>query len=152
MTTECFMREHFEMALPNHRDTGERLWTSLGLEEGEYSYLIPITDDVSIKVRSSVDSTGYAKPAGEDSIRAWLVGIDGKPLGSKIQAYVTRAPGWNTRMLEVLRELARRAKRIDHCPCCGKPMGIFKVKKEGANKGRLFLSCSDACKQFKWVS
>jgi hypothetical protein len=39
------------------------------------------------------------------------------------------------------------------CPECGKPRRALRVKKEGANQGRLFLACSDrSCDSFEWVT
>src|SRR4051794_25724082 len=39
------------------------------------------------------------------------------------------------------------------CPKCGKRRQAARVSKDGANKGRLFLTCSDpACGGFEWVT
>jgi hypothetical protein len=38
------------------------------------------------------------------------------------------------------------------CPRCGKARRAFRVRKEGPNQGRLFLSCSDReCDSFEWA-
>jgi predicted DNA-binding WGR domain protein len=38
------------------------------------------------------------------------------------------------------------------CPECGKPRRVFRVKKPGANQGRLFLKCGDPqCGLFEWA-
>jgi hypothetical protein len=39
------------------------------------------------------------------------------------------------------------------CPRCGKPRQALRVRKEGPNRGRIFLCCSDrACNHFQWAS
>lgn len=145
-----FSKSEFEAALPIHNKTGEPLWESLGLKDGEYTYRVNIPGALGcIEVRSSVSMSGLAASSGEDSIRCWLTDHHSNPLGSKVQKYVTRVPGWNTRMTKVLRELAHMAKRVQPCKTCSKPMGIFKVKKDGPNKGRYFTKC---CSNFGWIS
>lgn len=152
MAVVRFSKEAFEAALPKSKICGTRLWRPLGIQQGEECYVIfGISMLVNIMVRSSIDASGFAAAAGEDSIRAWLVDPEGMPVGSKIQAYVTRVVGWEDRLLKMLRQLARRAIQIDPCPVCKAPMGIFQVKKPGPNKGKLFIGCKPACKQFKWV-
>jgi hypothetical protein len=74
-------------------------------------------------------------------------------MGNKVQSYVTRVHGWQDRMTVVLRELWTRALAAGDCPHCEKPLSIFKVKKEGKNKGRLFVKCWD-CRDhetFRWL-
>ena len=67
-----------------------------------------------------------------------------------ISKHTTRLPGWDKRMRAILRELWKRAHAAGDCPTCGKPKGIFKVKKEGPNKGKLFTKCWDH-NHFEWV-
>ena len=152
MATEVFPLSKFEAALPHHKVTGEALCVGLGLVDGEYAYVLRVSDHVNIEIRSSVGANGYAHSTGEDSIRSWLVDREGRPIGSKIQSYVTRVPGWGDRLIKVLRELVRRGRQVEQCPVCGKTMGIYKVKKAGPTKGKLFVRCTDDCKQFRWVA
>jgi len=140
---ERYSKEQFENALPRHKETGEALWMEAGIVDAEYTYRLPIREGVEIMVRSSVKPTGIAADTGKDSIRAWLVSSDLSPLGSKILSYTTRMPGWELRMKAVLQELWRRGQNIMDCPKCNNPMGVFQVKKEGKNKGRLFMKCWD---------
>lgn len=153
MATESFTVEQFEKALPRHKVTNAPLWVSLGFKNGEYTYQVILPEMTPrIEVRSSIGINGVARGTGQDSIRAWIVDAEGNPLGSKIQKYVTRVSGWDRRLLSVLRDLAHTMKQIKPCPKCSKLMGVFKVKKEGPNKGRLFSSCSKECNQFTWLS
>jgi len=145
MTIERFTKLEFEMALPVSKATGQPMWEERGLEVNEYSYQIHVREGIVIKIRSSVKRNGIAASTGKDSIRCWLAREDGSPMGSKIQSYVTRVVGWQDRMDKVLRELWKRALMVEDCPGCGKPLSIFKVKKEGKNKGKLFVKCWD-CK------
>lgn len=144
MAVEIFSREQFEQALP------VGYWAYSGLVNNEHTYSIQITPDIFITIRSSVDSSGYSADTGEDSIRAWLVDKDGQPLGSKISKYTTRLPGWGKRLLGVLRGLWHMAELSGYCPKCHQVRGVFKVKKSGPNKGRLFAKC-EKCDTFEWL-
>jgi len=150
---ERFTRETFEQALPIHKDTGEPLWKPLGLVDGEYTYRIPVNGScVAIEVRSSVDNTGIAAESGSDSIRCWLTNTQtGKPLGSKVSRWTTRLPGWESRLTGVLRTLWQWRVRAGDCPHCQQPKGIYKVKKEGKNKGRPFAKCFTCGDGFVWL-
>lgn len=144
MSIEVFSKQQFEQALP-HR------WECLGLVDGEYAYIMPINPDIFIMIRSSVDSSGYCAETGQDSIRAWLVNADYHPLGSKISKYTTRLPGWDNRLKDVLRQLWGMAHFAKYCADCHTPMGCFKVKKPGPNKGRIFKKCTRCGNHFEWM-
>lgn len=140
-----FTKERFEEVLP------KSLWVGHGLVAGEYQYAIPVPGPqslVQITIRSSVREDGLAATAGADSIRCWLTDKNGRPLANKTKAYVSRVPGWEERMLETLRELWRKGKRIQIC--CNSPMGELTVKGNGPNKGRKFRKCRE-CNKFEWV-
>jgi len=151
MTIERFSKEQFEAALPVHKDTGDAIWYYTGLDAKEHTYQINVKPGVAIQIRSSVQSDGFAAETGSDSIRAWLVNENGAPLGSKVISYTTRQPGWADRMTKVLRKLFATGQKIQQCPYCGKLMGIFKVKKDGPNKGRQFSKCWDHGNTFYWL-
>lgn len=126
------------------------MWAASGLVKGEHTYTIPVSELCSIQIRSSVHSNGRSAGTGQDSIRAWLVGTEGTPLGSKVQAYVTRTVGWHVRMVDMLRKLYLMGLTIKTCTRCGQVTQIYKVKKEGPTKGKLFIKCS--CPgSFKWI-
>lgn len=148
MTTEIFTREEFENALP------EGYWETAGMENGEYCYLIPINEDIKIFIRSSVRFDGLAAETGKDSIRAWLVDSEGKALGSKVQKWIQRVPGWEIRLLDMLRTLWDWAHKAGYCSNCNVPKKIFKVRKEGENKGRVFATCKQCNdkEQWKWLT
>ncbi len=161
MAVDIFTKEQFENGLPVHNKTNERLWQPLGIVKGEYCYLVtPFADrPFKIYVRSSVDSSGYNRATGEDSIRCHIVlDQEGEYLtwGNKSQKYVTRVRGWETRLTDVLRLLAGQIKETPiHCPKCGKSHTVkpFIAKKgKPENKGRRFLSCyQEGCGFFKWL-
>lgn len=159
MATEQFSVSEFESALPSHNKTGAKLWTSLGHVKGEMCYQIDFgKPNVKIFIRSSIDSSGFAASAGQDSIRAWLTDDDGNPLGMKVQAYVTRVKGWQERLLAMLRKLAKIGTHLNPCPVCGEMLRMSLGK--GANKGKVGVSCwkknSDGTfanhVQFSWVN
>ena len=136
-----FTQEQFEEALPVHKITGQPLWECRGYEGGELVYYLPICLQSGILIRSSIDGSGYAAATGEDSIRAWLVRLDGSPLGSKVSKWTTRIIGWDERLKAVLRTLWGWKIKAGDCPTCHKPKLVFKVKKAGANRGRVFAKC-----------
>lgn len=154
MAIDRFTREQFEAVLPVSKKASiapmipapivTKLWTPLGLQDGEYTYKLPVTNTpFAIIIRSSVDSTGVAGKAGEDSIRCWIVlSADGRPWGSKLAKYVTRVPGWQERLLATLRGLWKMCLAIERCPNCKEWMKVFKVKKKGPNRGRVFIKCT----------
>ncbi len=151
MATELFTKEEFETrALPVHKQTQERLWKELGLIQGEYAYSIAIDPHTNIHLRSSIDSSGICATTGENSIRAWLTDSEGNNLGSKVSKWTTRQPGWDVRTKDVLRTLWGWRKKAGDCPMCGNPKKIFKVKKDGPNKGRVFAKC-DEHEGFTWL-
>jgi hypothetical protein len=88
---DTFSRETFEAALPTHKTTGQPLWQSLGLSQGEFCYLVMVTLHAAILIRSSVKEDEMSAGAGKDSIRVWLVDPTTKsPVGAKISNYITR--------------------------------------------------------------
>lgn len=153
MAIDIFTVEEFEEALPVHKETGEPVWVGLGLLDGEYVYTIPVVDnELYILVRSSIQEDGLSAGVGEDSIRAWLVNKDWQPVGSKISFWTTREPGWQERMVDTLRKLWNRARDAGFCPVCGRVRGVFRVRKNNKNKGKLFYNCIARCDgSFGWV-
>lgn len=141
----------FERALPVDKKTKKPLWKSVGIKDGEYTYHMDAPQGLVIQIRSSIRGDGISATTGKDSIRIWLTTAAGMPVGSKVQAYVTRVNGWDKRLIEVLREVWKRAKTLKRCPDCKKFMGIYKVKKVGENTGRLFSQCREH-KHFTWLT
>lgn len=151
---DIFNRQQFEDALPKHKTTGAILWEACGLYLGEFTYLIPVKEGVSIMIRSSIGSSGFSAGTGEDSIRLWIVNpLTLAPLGSKVSNYITRVNGWQSRLTAQLRLLYTLANKIRPCSCGG-TVQIFKVRKAGPTKDKLFISCSNfGCKisPFEWL-
>jgi ssDNA-binding Zn-finger/Zn-ribbon topoisomerase 1 len=151
MAIEIFTKEQFESALPIHNESGEELWAHLGMHQGEHIYLVPIDDRVGVFIRSSVKKDGYSADTGQDSIRAWLVTYkhDAKSntygwnnLGGKVNKYTTRVAGWEKRLINVIKELWGWRRKSGDCPTCNDPKSVFKVRKKGKNKGRVFAKCN----------
>lgn len=153
-----FTKQQFEDALPRRKGTTQPMCRCAGLLDGEYTYIMPVCGEeskVAIEIRSSIGTGGVSADTGENSIRAWLVWFDSdakswKPLGSKTQKYVTRLPGWQDRLASMLRTLYGWRLKAGNCPTCGKPKGIFKVTKAGANHGRVFAKCQEH-NGFSWL-
>lgn len=143
-TIDIFTQKEFEAALP------AGYWEYTGFVEGEHTYGIKVAEGICITIRSSVGRDGMSADTGEDSIRAWLIRCDGSPLGSKVSKYTTRLPGWEKRLLEVLRALWGMAQKAGYCDKCHQPRGVFKVKKAGPTKGKLFAKCAN-CNTFEWL-
>lgn len=150
MPVDIFTKDQFEAALPVNKNTGAVLWTAMGMQLGEYTYRIAVNPVCSIEIRSSIHSNGRSAQTGKDSIRAWLVDAEGKPVGSKVQSYVTRVSGWEQRLVDMLRKLYVMGQHVVMCNTCSTLVGIYKVKKDGENKGKLFVKCK-CSSSFKWV-
>lgn len=150
MTIERFTKQQFEDVLPTY-DGGKKLWESVGMMQGEFCYQIRVADSIFIHIRSSVDNSGYAADTGQDSIRCWLVNGDGKPLGSKVNKWTTRVPGWDKRLLDVLRTLWGWAQEAGYCESCNVPMGVYKSKTK-KNPGRVFSKCRECNKWGDWIT
>jgi hypothetical protein len=153
--TETFTKLQFEETLPKHNRTGANLWQTRGLEKGEFTYFLPVSDHAGVIIRSSIRESGVSAKVGEDSIRLWL--IDPKtqqPVGSKLSKYITRTRNWQERLIKQLRSLYTLGKLVRPCGCGEGTIKIQKVKKDGENKGKLFSSCSNrTCRvtRFQWV-
>jgi hypothetical protein len=152
-----FDKAAFEKALPvkrveTHAISGPsavvetKLWKPLGIVQGEFAYLIPVREPFGIMVRSSVRADGLSASTGEDSIRCWIVNGNLQPWGSRIGRYITRVPGWEQRLLDTLRTLYKMILLIDKCKNCTQYRKIFRVRKDGPNKGKFFLKCTN-CKR-----
>ena len=156
MTTERFSKEDFEQTLDDIlASKGNDLKViPLGLASGEYEYHIPLPPNqaVSLAIRSSVDGSGFAAETGTNSIRVWLVDPrNDEPVGSKVQAWVTRVSGWRERLAKTMRELVKRRMETGDCHRCYAPISIYKVKKNTTNQGRLFGKCTDCGWWWGWL-
>lgn len=155
MAIEQFTQAQFEECLPKHKQTNLPIFEYAGVDKGEYTYLARIDNQVGILLRSSIDpGTGVARDTAKDSIRAMLISLeDMRPLGSKANKWTTRLPGWGDRVKDILRTLWGWRLKSGDCPCCGQPLKVFKVKKTGPNKDRIFMKCNDHQKQtWMWLT
>lgn len=160
MPVDHFTKQQFEDALPRHKQTGRQLCKCAGLIDGEYVYQMPVGGEDSkiiIEIRSSVGADGMSADSGDNSIRAYLIWYNPKtrrwePLGSKVQKYVTRQPGWQERLVVMLRTLYGWRLDAGNCNKCGMPLHIFKVSKAGPNQGRVYAKCMSHTNYFKWIT
>lgn len=141
-----FTTQRFERAIPDA--------SFIGMKDGEAVYHILLDERVSIIIRSSIGSDGIARNTGKDSIRLWLQ--DGsKPLGGKLQRYITRVAGWETRLTNEIQRLRELFARTGYCPKCRNPKAIY-LSRTPRNPNRLFTKC-DECSTpnkpygFKWI-
>lgn len=134
MPVDIFGRPEFEAALTA---TG-REWRHKGVVKGEHVYLVAANHGLLIEVRSSIHGDTSAD-CGDDSIRSWLVTTDGKPVGGKMQRWVTRVPGWDRRLVAMLKKQVEMSNNFSPCPVCGKTP-VVSVKKD---KGKAFIFCPD---------
>ena len=63
---------------------------------------------------------------------------------------MTRQPGWDTRMLDMLRQLWNMAQWAGYCSDCHRPMGVYKAKTK-KNNGRIFKKCRVCGQHFEWM-
>lgn len=130
-----FTKQDFETYLTSNQSP----YISLGLIDGEETYTLPLDNQVSITIRSSVKSNGLSADVAGDSIRAWLVSGD-KPLGGKSRTH--RQPGWQGRLNGKVKQLVLWRTLAGDCKECDEPKGIFKARTE-KNKGRPFSKCRE---------
>lgn len=157
-----FTREQFELALPRDKNTGEPMCKYSSIEDGEYTWDLPVPneyfekDELCIVIRSSVGVDGTSAATGEDSIRCYLWDIKrSRPAASKLNKYTTRSVGWSNRLAVLLRELYKIGRAIKPCYACHEIQMAFKVKKSGPNKGAVFQKCvNEKChnKELTWIT
>lgn len=148
--TVKFSREQFEQALPVVN--GTPLWKGLGLVKREFVYVLQVRPGVLIYIRSSIQPNGFAADKAQDSIRCWLAADEtGKPLGTKDQRWITRVPGWEKRLIELLRKLWRRGNKLAPCLKCQSQTIAVKSKKPGANLGRWYVCCTNCSNFVTWL-
>ena len=146
MSIDRFTKQQFEASLPVNKHTGAPLW-SWGGFQGEHFYYVNVSQNVRIKIWSSIGGSGLADGTGENSIRCFLVDINDQPLCKKLQAYVTRVSGWSVRLKDQLSKLFLLALKVSKpCPKCGAQVSIGTTK-EGPNSGRQYFKCH-SCKKF----
>ena len=105
-----------------------------------------------IRIFSSVDRFGTSRRKGKDSIKVCLVDKNiNKNIGSAKTTY--RIKGWQDRLKKKVNDVYLSVNSLKRCRC-----GSFLVErkcKQGENKGRKFLGCSNwpECQErtFSWL-
>lgn len=154
MATIRFTAEEFEGVLKNVCDEYSLTFVKDGYRGNELRYHVLVKTLGSVQVCVDVNSTigrdGFADPAGEDSIRMWVTDSDGNPLGNKVGKWTTRQAGWEDRVTDKLGLTIEMADAIEICQKCNTMEKVFVVKKDGPNKGRVFIRCN-CPKRFVWL-
>ena len=150
MTTERFSKLDFEDVLAKILSDTDKGWSCIGLRAHDYRYVVGISEHVFMQISSSVDAGGFAADTADDSIRVWLADHKGMPLGNKTQRWVTRVTGWQERLGKVIADTLYMGSAIQYCNTCASVERVFVVKKDGANKGRIFTKC-DCKDSFTWL-
>jgi len=136
----------------NLHNTSGVMWRGKGILAGEYVYDILLDKSVSIRIRSSIREDQQSASVGEDSIRLWLVEKDTDVQLSKLDdCYTTRVAGWHDRLRTKVQQLMAYRTASGDCPECKHPLYVYRSKTEGKNKGRLFTSCFQCRKTFRWL-
>lgn len=153
---DIYTKARFEFELENMCHKHKINWDEnvKTVKEYEYIYEIHVPGTaVSMIVRSSVNPfSGLAHSSGDDSIRVYLIDeLNDTPLMGKLQRWITRLPGWERRMGVHFDDFVKFAKMVQVCDFCHWQEHIYKVKKEGPNKGRFFKKCH--CENsFEWIT
>lgn len=164
MGIDTFTKEDFEQSL--QQSFPQYPAEDLGYIDGEYCYLIKITDRIGLYIRSSVGRDGLSASVGQDSIRVFLCEYEKVTtltktiyrtsyLGKSSSRWTTRISGWQRRLKEVMQDLIEYVNKSGgYCKHCDNPLHYFKVKKEGENKGRIFSTCMNKShnKVFIWIT
>lgn len=146
-----FSKDEFENVL-------EEICNELGLtlqaplfERGEWTYSIIVDTKTFIFIRSSVGWDFFANENGEDSIRLMLGAFNQGIIGKDAARWITRIDGWNKRLYNAVKNLQEFRLKAGDCKICNRPLHIYKVKKVGVNKGRLFAKCPTH-NNFTWLT
>jgi DNA helicase-2/ATP-dependent DNA helicase PcrA len=143
MSTDKFSKTQFEDTLIIIATAKSLSWRMVGFVQGELRYTLHIRPDYQIQINSSIDHSGYAADTGENSIRVWLTNDQGKPLAKKEQAYVTRAPGWVTRLSKVIDQVLETAQSLYNTPTCPKCGGEMVARTRKSDGGQFY-----GCRKF----
>jgi hypothetical protein len=147
---ETFTASEFEQVLTD----AQIRFDDLGWMQGERVYHIALDSKSGIRIRSSIKLDGQSAEAGKDSIRAYLV-ADGKPLASKKvtgqERWVTRVPGWETRLIATIEKLRFFRQQLGNCRSCGAPNQAL-VSHTSKNPGRHFTKCSRCGQWGAWLN
>lgn len=151
MAVEIISLTRFESALEKTKAQ------KLGIVQGEYSFFRPIDSNpvYGVYIRSSIGASRISDETGKDSIRVYLA----KKVNNRIELvgfnghWLTRSKGWEERLIERMREIYKAFIKGDFhkCDSCNQPLKVNKVKKTGVNHGRMFGTCANHPKTFKWL-
>jgi hypothetical protein len=152
MAIDRFSKERFEAALPRADRQGVAFRRWVRFEGGQYIYKFQLGPGLFIQIYSSVDESGFARAISEDSIRFSLVNAEGKPMTNKTQLFVTRAHGWESRVLGMFWKLWELGQEIlTPCGRCRAQLKIFTCRrKDSRYLGCRFTKCT-RCGDTAWL-
>lgn len=146
MPIQRFTKQDFEEHALPHRfvDSDAMPWCEVGLEAGQFIYVVWAGAHALIEVQSTVLADGLSDP-NHATIRASLVDVKRKSLGTKVSRWVHRTARWGDRTLQVLRKLAFLGIRVRPCPRCASDRNLRRSK-----DGRYNLICFP-CNLSEWL-
>jgi len=150
MSIDVFDTKRFEAALPKDKN-GNNLWNYAGFEDNERMYVVYAGPFARVVVRSSIDESGFAAESGQDSIRLWLEILTDSgtcQAVKKLDAWTTRVPGWEGRMIEKMRQLYRYGIKVKRELPHGQQ---FWFVKKGPNEGRPCSKNINKNSGFTWM-
>ena len=136
-----YTRERWGDYIPWERVWERQVVTASGTE---YPYYIVCYSTVE-------RGNNVTRACGEDAIRFVLLNKNGKPI-TRAEKRVFRTKGALENMRERARDLYRFVMGSETCPKCNSLMDERTVKKDGPNKGKKFLGCTDYpnCDGTRW--
>ncbi len=126
----------------------DRSWEHI-YERRSENFYCTIRVYTSVDIRSSV-----TRACAKDAIRVVVLNEEGYPIkrdGKSREARIYRTKGAKDNLRKRVEELIFWIK-TNACPDCRYPLTERVVKKEGANQGRPFLTCTNKdCNHFEWA-
>lgn len=148
MTTEKYSKDEFYQALLAIAPFQEE-----GLVMGEWCYQLNL-GKARLSIRSSCDSSGFARDTADDSIRFVLIANTNtvhKVLTKNETIYTTRLPGWQDRIKKKIEYAISLRQQAGDCRVCGEPLVINKISKQGKNFGKTVAWCPVSFDHKMWV-
>lgn len=100
--------------------------------------------EITMRVYTGIDPSGYSRDVGEDAIRVYLFsrspdGKINKLFGSK---RVHRVKGWAKNLQARINDTLDQVKQLKICDRCGLPMRLLEGKSKSTGKPYKFYGCT----------
>lgn len=147
MNTETFTKDEFAAALPENA-------VPIGAVDGEYCWLVPVTQSAGIVVGSGIGAKDVQIVAKAMLYQAvckavrttYAYRVQSDVRGVSVQL----TSGWQRRLQDSITQLRGLIEVAGNCSVCGKPYKIFRSTKPGPNRGRWYAVCKKD-DQFVWL-